>query len=181
LWDKQRETIVNNESSEIIRMFNDGFGDLADNRLDLYPLHLRQGIDSVNDRLYHRFNNGVYRAGFATTQVAYEKAVKDVFESLEYIEYRLQAQNYLVGNQLTEADVRAFVTLVRFDLAYYGLFKTNLKQLRDYPSIRAYVQRIHDLPGIAETVNPDHIKAGYYSIRALNPSGIIPVGPVRPW
>jgi putative glutathione S-transferase len=181
LWDRQRETIVNNESSEIIRMLNDGFGDLADNHLDLYPLHLRDEIDSVNDRLYHYFNNGVYRAGFATTQVAYEKAVQDVFESLEFIEQRLQDQIYLVGDQLTEADVRAFVTLVRFDLAYYGLFKTNLKQVRDYPNIRAYIQRIHALPGIAETVNIEHIKAGYYSIRALNPSGIVPVGPATPW
>jgi len=181
LWDKQRETIVNNESSEIIRMLNNGFGGLADDRFELYPLRLRNEIDIVNDRLYHRFNNGVYRAGFATTQIAYEKAVKDVFESLEYIEHRLQARDYLLGDQLTEADVRAFVTLVRFDLAYYGLFKTNRKRLRDYPNIRAYVQRIHDLPGMAETVNPAHIKAGYYSIRALNPSGIVPVGPDTPW
>jgi putative glutathione S-transferase len=181
LWDKQRETIVNNESSEIIRMLNNGFGDLVDNRLDLYPLHLRDEIDSVNDRLYHRFNNGVYRAGFATTQVAYEKAVQEVFESLEFIEQRLQDQEYLAGDQLTEADLRAFVTLVRFDVAYYGLFKTNLKQVRDYPSIRAYMQRIYELPGIVETVNIEHIKAGYYSIRALNPSGIVPVGPATPW
>ena len=181
LWDKQRETIVNNESSEIIRMMNDGFGDMADNRLDLYPLHLRNEIDIVNDRLYNRFNNGVYRAGFATTQIAYEKAVREVFASLEFIEHRLQGQDYLVGNQLTEADVRVFVTLVRFDLAYYGLFKTNLKQLRDYPHICAYIQRIHERPGIAETVNSEHIKAGYYSIRALNPSGIIPLGPATPW
>jgi putative glutathione S-transferase len=181
LWDKKRETIVNNESSEIIRMLNSGFGELADSRLDLYPLPLRDEIDSVNDRLYHRFNNGVYRAGFATTQIAYEKAFKDVFESLDFIEHRLHDQDYLVGSQLTEADVRAFVTLVRFDLAYYGLFKTNLKQVRDYPNIRAYIQRIYDLPGIAETVNPEHIKAGYYSIKALNPSGIVPAGPATPW
>ena len=181
LWDKQRETIVNNESSEIIRMLNNGFGDLADNRFDLYPEHLRRDIDTVNERLYERFNNGVYRAGFATTQIAYEKAVKDVFESMEFIEQQLEGHDYLVGDQLTEADVRAFVTLVRFDLAYYGLFKTNLKRLRDYPNIRAYLQRIYNLPGIAETVNPEHIKAGYYSIRALNPSGIVPVGPATPW
>jgi putative glutathione S-transferase len=181
LWDKQRETIVNNESSEIIRMLNNGFGDLADNRFDLYPEHLRSNIDTVNEHLYDRFNNGVYRAGFATTQIAYEKAVKDVFESMEFIEQQLDDHDFLVGDQLTEADVRAFVTLVRFDLAYYGLFKTNLKRLRDYPNIRAYLQRIYNLPGIAETVNPEHIKAGYYSIRALNPSGIVPVGPATPW
>jgi len=181
LWDKKRETIVNNESAEIIRMFNSGFGELADNRLDLYPENLRDQIDSINKRLYDRFNNGVYRAGFATTQIAYEKAVKDVFDSLDFIERQLEGQYFLVGNQITEADIRAFVTLVRFELAYYGLFKTNLKHLNDYPNIHAYVQRIYTLPGIAETVNPEHIKAGYYSIRALNPSGIVPVGPATPW
>jgi len=181
LWDKQQETIVNNESAEIIRMFNSGFGDLADNSIDLYPASLRMDINAVNARLYDSFNNGVYRAGFATTQSAHIKAVTDVFASLDYIERRLEARKFLVGDQLTEADVRTFVTLVRFELAYYGLFKTNLKRLRDYPNIRSYLQRIYDLPGIAETVSPEHIKAGYYSIRALNPSGIVPAGPATPW
>lgn len=181
LWDKKTQTIVNNESSEIIRMFNSGFGDLARNKIDLYPLFLRKQIDEVNERLYHKFNNGVYRAGFATTQVAYEKAVKDVFASLDFIEHQLDDRDFLAGKQLTEADVRAFVTLVRFDLAYYGLFKTNLKRVQDYPSISAYIRRIHDIPGIAETVSHDHIKAGYYSIRELNPTGIVPVGPATSW
>ena len=181
LWDKQTETIVNNESSEIIRMMNDGFGDLARSNLDLYPAALRSEIDSVNERLYDRFNNGVYRAGFATTQRAHDRAVAEVFDSLEYIEQRLQHADYLVGNRLTEADVRAFVTLIRFDLAYYGLFKTNLRQARDTPNIRAYIQRMYNIPGIAETVDVDHIKAGYYSIAALNPSGIVPAGPNSLW
>ena len=129
------------------------------------------------DRLYDRFNNGVYRAGFATTQKAYETAVHDVAGSLDFLEQRLDGQDYLVGDRLTEADIRAFVTLIRFDLAYHGLFKINLRQVREYPNLRAYMQRIHGLPGIAETVDADHIKAGYYSIRALNPAGIVPLGP----
>lgn len=181
LWDKRRNAIVNNESSEIVRMLNDGFGNLAERHIDLYPAELRAEIDAVNDRLYDSFNNGVYRAGFATAQAAHELAVHEVFDSLEWIERRLDSRNYLAGNRLTEADVRAFVTLVRFDLAYHGLFKTNLRQLRDYQNISTYVRRIYALPGIAETVSPEHIKAGYYSIRTLNPTGIIPVGPVNPW
>lgn len=181
LWDKKTETIVNNESSEIIRMFNSGFGELADHRIDLYPERLRNDIDKINRRLYHSFNNGVYRAGFATTQKAHDKAVKDVFNSLDFIEQLLEEGDFLVGDQITEADIRAFVTLIRFDLAYYGLFKTNMKRVQDYPSISAYMQRIYQLPGISETVNTEHIKAGYYSIRALNPSGIVPRGPVIDW
>ena len=181
LWDKQTQTIVNNESSEIIRMFNSGFGDLADDRMDLYPEQLRVDIDTINRRLYHRFNNGVYRAGFATTQAAHERAVKDVFDSMEFIEQQLEGRYYLAGNRFTEADIRAFVTLIRFDLAYYSLFKTNLKRAQDYPNINAYLQRIYRIPGIDKTVNPEHIKAGYYSIRALNPSGIVPGGPVIDW
>ncbi|WP_029133869.1 glutathione S-transferase family protein [Sedimenticola selenatireducens] len=181
LWDKHKETIVNNESSDIIRMFNDGFGNLASESIDLYPIDLRPEIDDVNDRLYDNFNNGVYRAGFATTQIAYERAVQEVFDSLDWIDQRLDIQNYLVGDRLTEADVRAFVTLIRFDLAYHGLFKTNLRQLRDYRNITAYMKHIYELPGIAETVSPEHIKIGYYSIRALNPWGIVPVGPTKLW
>ena len=181
LWDRQRHTIVSNESSDIIRMFNDGFGALARSDIDLYPSDLRAEIDTLNERLYERFNNGVYRAGFATTQVAHERAVAEVFDSLDYIEQRLEGQDFLVGNRLSEADVRAFVTLVRFDLAYYGLFKTNRRQARDYPNIRRYIERIYQLPGIAETVDVEHIKTGYYSIRALNPSGIVPLGPDSLW
>ena len=181
LWDRKTQTIVNNESSEIMRMLNNAFTDLADNRIDLYPEHLRAAIDAINRRLYHRFNNGVYRAGFATTQAAHERAVTDVFDSMEFIEQQLNGREYLTGSQFTEADIRAFVTLVRFDLAYYDLFKTNMKRARDYPNIKAYLQRIYRLPGIARTVSPAHIKAGYYSIRALNPSGIIPGGPAIDW
>ena len=181
LWDKQRNTIVNNESSEIIRMLNDGFGQLAEHDIDLYPGELQRQIDDVNDRLYDRFNNGVYRAGFATTQSAYEKAANEVAASLDYLEKRLEGQDYLVGNRLTEADIRAFVTLIRFDLAYYSLFKINIRQLRDYPNLSAYLQRIYEIRGIDETVNADHIKAGYYSIKALNPTGIVPLGPDIDW
>ena len=181
LWDKHKETIVNNESSDIIRMFNDGFGSLAKESINLYPTDLRPEIDDINERLYDYFNNGVYRAGFATTQIAYERAVQEVFDSLDWIDRRLDNQNFLVGDRLTEADVRAFVTLIRFDLAYHGLFKTNLRQLRDYRNITAYIKRIYGLPGIIDTVSPEHIKAGYYSIRELNPSGIVPVGPTNLW
>lgn len=181
LWDRQRETIVNNESSEIIRMLNSAFATAQADELDLYPRALQAEIDALNGVLYHRFNNGVYRAGFATTQTAYDNAVRDVFDSLDLIEQRLDGREFLVGDRLTEADVRVFVTLVRFDLAYYGLFKTNLKRVSDYPNISQYIRRIHDLPGVADTVSVDHIKAGYYSIRALNPSGIVPIGPALDW
>lgn len=181
LWDRQRNTIVNNESSEIIRMLNDGFGEFARQDIDLYPSDIQLDIDEVNERLYDRFNNGVYRAGFATTQIAYEKAVRDVVDSLEFLEHRLEGQDYLVGNRLTEADIRAFVTLIRFDLAYHGLFKINIRQVREYPNLRAYIQRIYQFKGIEETVNADHIKAGYYSVKALNPTGIVPVGPETLW
>lgn len=138
-------------------------------------------IGAVNTGLYDSFNNGVYRAGFAITQPAYIKAVSDVFASLDYIERRLETRSFLAGNQPTEADVCAFVTLVRFERADYGLFKTNLKCWHDYPDFRSYLQRIYDPPGIAETVSPGPIKAGYYSIRALNPAGIVPAGPATPW
>ena len=181
LWDKKRETIVNNESSEIIRMLNDGFGALAGHDIDLYPVELRQDIDEVNELLYDNFNNGVYRAGFATTQKAYEKAASDVVDSLEWLERRLDGQDYLVANRLTEADIRAFVTLIRFDLAYFGLFKINIRQVREHPNLRAYLQRIYQSRGIAETVNAEHIKAGYYSVKALNPTGIVPIGPTSLW
>lgn len=181
LWDKKHHTIVNNESSEILRMLNNGFANLSDNAVDLYPQNLQDEIDAINDRLYDTFNNGVYRCGFATTQIAYERAVQDVVGSMEYIEQRLKKQDYLVGNRLTEADIRAFVTLIRFDLAYFSLFKINIKQAREYPYIRAYMQRIYELPGIAETVDAEHIKTGYYSIEALNPSRIVPLGPETLW
>lgn len=177
LWDKKQQTIVNNESADIIRMFNNGFGELADNTMDLYPESLQREIDRINNYLYDRFNNGVYQAGFATSQSAYDSAVNKVFKSLEFLEQHLQDRSFLVGNRITEADIRAFVTLIRFDIAYYGLFKTNLAQIREYPNILAYTKRIYNTPGIAATVNFDHIKQGYYSIKALNPTNIVPKGP----
>ena len=177
LWDKQQHTIVNNESADIVRMLNRGFGGLAENDIDLYPEPLQDEIDEINQRLYGRFNNGVYRAGFATSQQAYEEAVVAVFDSLDFLQRRLRVRDFLVGNRLTEADIRAFVTLVRFDVAYHGLFKTNLAQVRDYPNLVAYLRRIYRIPGLAETVDFDHIKQGYYSIRALNPNGVVPKGP----
>jgi glutathionyl-hydroquinone reductase len=181
LWDKQRGTIVNNESADILRMMNSGFGDLADDSLDLYPAELRDEIDALNARIYPRLNNGVYRAGFATTQVAYEEAFHEVFAMLDELETRLgDGRDYLLGRQFTEADVRLFVTLVRFDVAYHGLFKCNLRRIADYPALSAYQSRILALPGVRDTVSIDHIKRGYYSIKALNPTGIVPVGPELP-
>ncbi|BAF88052.1 glutathione S-transferase [Azorhizobium caulinodans ORS 571] len=178
LWDKVRGTIVNNESADILRMLNSGFGALARPDLDLYPADLRERIDELNARIYPRLNNGVYRAGFATTQGAYEEAFADVFGMLDELEVRLAAGGpYLFADRFTEADIRLFVTLVRFDAAYHGLFKCNLRMLKDYPALSDYLRRVLDLPGVRETVNIDHIKRGYYSIRALNPTGIVPVGP----
>jgi glutathionyl-hydroquinone reductase len=181
LWDKQRKTIVNNESADIVRMFNSGFGTLASGAFDLYPEELRAGIDALNDRVYPRLNNGVYRAGFATTQVAYEEAFADVFIMLDELEEHVgRCGPFLFGDGLTEADVRLFVTLVRFDAAYHSLFKCNLRRLTDYPALSAYLARFLTVPGVRETVNIDHIKRGYYSIKALNPTGIVPVGPDLP-
>lgn len=180
LWDKQRRTIVNNESADILRMLNSGFGKLATNNYDLYPEALRGEIDALNDYIYPRLNNGVYRAGFATTQVAYDEAFADVFEALDTLEKRLEGKQFLFGDTLTETDIRAFVTLVRFDAAYHGLFKTNLRRIADYPNLQAYMLRVLAIPGVAETVNIDHIKRGYYSIKALNPNGIVPRGPAIP-
>lgn len=178
LWDKQNGTIVNNESADIVRMFNSGFGELADPALDLYPTALRAEIDQLNADIYPRLNNGVYRAGFATTQLSYEEAFNDVFGMLDCLEQRLaDGRDYLCGAQFTEADIRLFVTLIRFDPAYHGVFKCNLRQLRDYPFLNQYVIRVLNLPGVRETVNIAHIKQGYYSIKALNPGGIVPVGP----
>ncbi|GAB4068741.1 glutathione S-transferase family protein [Ancylobacter sonchi] len=181
LWDKERGTIVNNESADIVRMFNSGFGALADTDIDLYPADLREAVDALNERIYPRLNNGVYRAGFATTQIAYEEAFADVFGMLAELEQRLAGGGpFLLGTRFTEADIRLFVTLVRFDAAYHGLFKCNLKRIVDYPSLQAYMMRVLDVPGIRDTVNIDHIKRGYYSIKSLNPNGIVPVGPDLP-
>ena len=182
LWDRERGTIVNNESADILRMFNAGFGALARNAVDLYPEALREAIDALNAAIYPRLNNGVYRAGFATTQLAYEEAFADVFGMLDELEARLAAGGpFLLGEAVTEADIRLFVTLVRFDAAYNGLFKCNLRRLADYPALSAYLVRFLALPGVRGTVNVDHIKRGYYSIKALNPNRIVPVGPALDW
>lgn len=181
LWDRERDTIVNNESADIVRMLNAGFGALADDAIDLYPEPLRGEIDALNDRMYPSLNNGVYRAGFATTQVAYEEAFADVFAMLDELETRLDGRRFLVGDRLTETDIRAFVTLVRFDAAYHGLFKCNLRRIADYPNLSAFIERVIALPGVSETVSLAQIKRGYYSIKALNPNGIVPVGPALPF
>ena len=179
LWDKQRQTIVNNESAEIIRMLNRAFDGHGEATADLYPDGLADEIDALNARIYDQFNNGVYRAGFAASQEAYEEAVTAVFAMLDELEERLSdGRSFLFGDRVTEADVRLFVTLVRFDPAYHGLFKCNLRRLADYPNLSAYARRILELPGASDTVKVEHIKAGYYSIRAVNPSGIVPLGPV---
>ena len=177
LWDKQTRTIVNNESADILRMFNSGFGDLAKNRIDLYPVHLRPAIDALNAAIYPNLNNGVYRCGFATTQIAYEDAYHDVFAMLDQLEDRLASGPYLFGEDLTETDIRLFVTLVRFDAAYYGLFKANKCRIVDYPNLQAYLTRLLAIPAFRDTVNIPHIKRGYYSVKSLNPNGIVPLGP----
>lgn len=178
LWDKRKQTIVNNESADILRMLNSGFGDLASADFDFYPEALRSEIDELNEYIYPRLNNGVYRTGFATTQIAYEEAFRDVFKALAVLEEKLDGKgSFLFGESLTETDIRLFVTLIRFDAAYYGLFKCNLRQLKDYPALSGWLLRVLDIPGVRETVNIDHIKRGYYSIKALNPTGIVPIGP----
>lgn len=177
LWDKQAKTIVNNESADILRILNTGFGALAKNDIDLYPEHLRAAIDALNGPLYDKLNNGVYRCGFATTQGAYEEAFHGVFQMLDELEERLASGPYLFGEELTEADIRLFVTLIRFDAAYYGLFKANLRRIADYPNLAAYQARLLSLPAFRDTVNISHIKRGYYSIKSLNPNGIVPLGP----
>ena len=178
LWDKQTQTIVNNESSEIIRMFNSAFDSLGAKEGDYYPENLRAEIDELNDRIYHTVNNGVYKCGFATTQSAYEEALTPLFETLDWLENRLSQQEYLTGNQITEADWRLFTTLIRFDAVYVGHFKCNLRRIVDYPNLWAYVKNLYHIPGVAETVNFLHIKGHYYqSHKTINPTGIVPVGP----
>ncbi|WP_404407986.1 glutathione S-transferase family protein [Pseudidiomarina marina] len=178
LWDKQQQTIVSNESADIIRMFNSAFNDITGNTLDFYPEKLQQDIDTINDYVYDRVNNGVYKCGFATQQTAYEEAFEELFEALDKLEERLATQSYLVGETLTEADWRLFTTLVRFDSVYVGHFKTNKRRIVDYPNLWNYVKALYQVPGIAETVVMDHIKQHYYgSHHMINPTGIVPVGP----
>ncbi|MEZ5658146.1 MAG: glutathione S-transferase family protein [Burkholderiaceae bacterium] len=178
LWDQKTDTMVSNESADIVRMFNSAFADLAPASVDLYPADLAGEIDALNAAVYDQLNNGVYKAGFASTQAAHDEAVTGVFAMLDRLEQRLDG-GHLFGDRLTEADIRLFVTLIRFDAAYFGLFKTNLRQLAGYPRLSAYMARMLRLPGVAETVDIDHIKAGYYSIKALNPTGIVPAGPTH--
>jgi putative glutathione S-transferase len=178
LWDKQRNRIVSNESSEIIRMFNSAFDDLTGNHLDFYPEPLRNEIDRLNDRIYPAVNNGVYRAGFATSQGAYEEAFHEVFAELDALESLLSEKRYLAGEYLTEADVRLFTTLIRFDAVYHGHFKCNLRRIADYPNLSNWVREMYQLPGVAETVDFVHIKHHYYASHAtINPTGIVPKGP----
>ncbi len=178
LWDKQTETIVNNESAQIIRIFNKAFNDLTGNRDDYYPKALRAEIDAINQRVYHTVNNGVYKAGFATEQAPYEAAFAALFETLDFLEGRLARQRYLVGGQMTEADIRLFTTLIRFDAVYYGHFKTNLRRIADYPNLSAYVRDIYQTGAIARTVDIAQIKAHYYvSQKKVNPTQIVPLGP----
>jgi len=178
LWDKKRRTIVNNESSEIIRMLNSAFDAFTDERTDYYPAQLRGEIDAVNDVIYTNINNGVYRAGFATSQEAYEEAAYGIFDTLDKIEERMSRQRFLTGRHLTEADWRLFTTLVRFDTVYYSHFKCNLRRIADYPNLWNYTRDLYQVPGVAETVSIDHIKRHYYgSQRQVNPTGIVPIGP----
>jgi glutathionyl-hydroquinone reductase len=178
LWDKERRTIVNNESAEIIRMFNGAFGRFTNVRTDYYPPALREEIDRVNALVYQNVNNGVYRAGFATSQAAYEEAFRALFAVLDEVEQRLSRQRYLVGKDITEADWRLFTTLVRFDAVYYSHFKCNLRRIIDYPNLSNYLRDLYQQEGVAATVNMDHIKRHYYgSQRHVNPTGIVPLGP----
>lgn len=178
LWDKQQQTIVNNESADILRMLNSAFNELVNTGPDLYLAVLADEIDELNEEIYHKLNNGVYQAGFASSQAAYDEAFDNVFSTLDKLEARLaDGRGYVFGDVLTETDIRLFVTLVRFDAAYYGLFKCNRQLIREFRYLNAYMHRIWALDGIADTVNIDHIKAGYYSIKTLNPGGIVPRGP----
>jgi len=182
LWDQATNTVVNNESSELIRMLNTAYDGLGAKPGDYYPEPLRGAIDEINARVYPNVNNGVYRAGFATTQSAYENAVRALFETLDGLEQRLSTKEWLVGGRLTEADIRLFTTLLRFDAVYHGHFKCNLRRIADYPALHAFTARIMEIPGVRETVHFDHIKRHYYeSHRTINPTGIVPLGPLQPY
>ena len=178
LWDKKNNTIVSNESPEIIRMFNSAFDNVGAKAADYYPQALRAEIDSLNERIYESVNNGVYKCGFATTQEAYEEALHPLFDTLDWLDQRLSTQRYLTGNTITEADWRLFTTLVRFDPVYVGHFKCNIRRIADYENLSEYVRDLYQQPGIAETVNMQHIKQHYYaSHESVNPSRVVPVGP----
>lgn len=178
LWDKQRQTIVNNESSEIIRMFNSSFAKWSDNTYDYYPEELRTEIDEINKTIYDNINNGVYACGFAQTQTAYEKAFDQLFATLDALEQRLTNQRYLLGKRITEADWRLLPTLLRFDPVYVGHFKCNLRRIADYPQLSNYLRDLYQMPGIADTFNLEHVKRHYYySHESINPTRIVPKGP----
>lgn len=178
LWDKKQQVIVNNESAEIIRMFNSAFSAFTDNDTDYYPETLRAEIDTINTLVYDNINNGVYKSGFAKTQAAYEKAFDNLFAALDKVETILSKQRYLVGDQITEADWRLFPTLLRFDPVYVGHFKCNLRRIADYPNLSNYLRELYQWPGVAETVHMDHIKTHYYwSHESINPTRIVPKGP----
>ena len=178
LWDTQTETIVNNESADIMRMLGSAFDGCGANDLDLYPEDHRDEIDALNERIYDAVNNGVYKAGFATTQEAYDKAVKPLFAMLDELEDRLDGPDWLIGDRLSETDIRLWTTLIRFDPVYHTHFKCNIRRIADYPNLAAFTLRIYDLDGIAETVNFRHIKHHYYeSHERINPHGIVPAGP----
>ena len=178
LWDKQRKTMVSNESADIIRMLNTAFNDVGGNDLDLYPADVQAEIDELNDFIYPNVNNGVYRAGFATEQGPYDEAVRALFAALDRLEGRLATRRYLTGERISEADWRLFTTLVRFDAVYVGHFKCNIRELRDYPNLWGYLRDLYQQPGIADTVDIDYIKEHYYRSQvAVNPTGVIPAGP----
>jgi putative glutathione S-transferase len=178
LWDKKNGTIVNNESSEIIRMLNSSFDGLGAKEGDYYPQNLRSEIDGLNAEIYDRVNNGVYKAGFATAQAAYEDAVRPLFETLDKLEARLADRRYLCGEHITEADWRLFTTLIRFDPVYVGHFKCNVRRIADYSNLQGYLRELYQWPGVRDTTNFEHIKRHYYeSHKTINPTGIVPVGP----
>ncbi|MEM9048054.1 MAG: glutathione S-transferase family protein [Pseudomonadota bacterium] len=182
LWDKTRATIVSNESSEIIRMFNSAFNDLTGNRADFHPHPLHSAIDAINDRIYETVNNGVYRSGFASTQAAYDEAVRALFDTLDWLEDRLAGQRYLTGPQITEADWRLLPTLLRFDPVYHGHFKCNRRRLVDYPNLWGYTRELYQWPGIADSTHFNHITRHYhYSHETINPYRIVPIGPEPDW
>lgn len=179
LWDKKTKTIVSNESPEIIRMFNSAFDGIGATFGDYYPAHLHQEIEALNDRIYSTVNNGVYRCGFATTQEAYEETIGPLFETLDWLEQKLATNRYLTGAQITEADWRLFTTLIRFDPVYFGHFKCNIRRIADYPNLSNYLRDLYQQPGVAKTVNMEHIKRHYYrSHETINPSRVVPKGPV---
>lgn len=178
LWDRREGQIINNESADIVRIFNSAFDHLTSNDLDFYPEPLHPTIDAWNELVYVQLNNGVYRAGFAKSQASYDRAVAGVFQALDQLEAHLGSQRYLAGPYFTEADVRLFVTLVRFDAAYHGAFKCNIRRLEDYPNLSNYLRELYQWPDVSDTVNLEHIKTGYYTNPAINPALIVPKGPV---